>query len=838
MFVQLEEQELGQKIAMVILLVNFLDVALMGKTRSMVFNWSFYALGFISPFIPILMSLVFCFNPVSKHGIRDSIIEEVIHFYEKITYTQWSWWSVQVNLVDQNMLNFPDPIDLGRMEKREVDGVYYYLDQIMKAQKVVFLVGISIGAISIFPLPIAATIVLVAWAASGVDKAQPISRNKDGLLPLLDGVYSVERSFFTFRWNLGRGIVWEGILHTCMHVSGSTYLNIDDNYYAPTYVSEEHDMVCWGGAPMMVKPSPGDTLFVKVVSDEGNVTVSKTIYYEQAGKGLFSIMKTRPGQSGSPIFRRNPDDSFDLVGLIGTNLFRPIQDSKGTVYKQVEIFTPPEGGNENKHFPIGGAITYQFFKPTGMGKTQIHIYEKALEGMRLGFHVYISPPTRLICKEIAEKFSREGIVTNECFGGGNQKRHSRVTILPHAVLALWVARGDINLDLKNVYLVDETHDPSGSTRFLLNFLRNICNADGKSPNSRSCLIEFTATGIDINTKAPIICLEKGEVVDKKIKDKADFLKLVERLVSQERPVKVVIFCPMVHKSKFSMGLSVNELTDAIRMKGGYVLPFHRKNFLVNYDNVKKKVDRPTFITTTNMSEIGVNFDADICVDFQRQMIFKNEFRKPTIYSKHVVSETQAQLVQRRGRVGRGRQGTYYYMETLEQETEVSYGGTAEEFDAAVAAKTFNLRPIMPMEHFLADNFGIHLTPQQVFRWLTDCDTSGTIAIKIKYDEMGKRRDARGKLDIISSFVNSERAAYVKSRGTTMRTSFFDERDSEFLVKEFRKLTTNFEKYEESDDDGPFFQGMDDSGVSDDEISQSFHAEEEQPLAPHDTEENN
>lgn len=126
----------------------------------------------------------------------------------------------------------------------------------------------------------------------------------------------------------------------------------------------------------------------------------------------------------------------------------------------------------------------------------------------------------------------------------------------------------------------------------------------------------------------------------------------ELLHSPEK--KVIVFVPTKK--------AVNEWTKLIPVSLNPV-GLYREAF----ETVDPLAARPTtrWIVTTNISEMGANFGADICVDTGKTNV-------PVVSDGRVTlqlgEESIASLIQRRGRVGRENAGTYYYPGTRAEMT--------------------------------------------------------------------------------------------------------------------------------------------------------------------------
>lgn len=85
---------------------------------------------------------------------------------------------------------------------------------------------------------------------------------------------------------------------------------------------------------------------------------------------------------------------------------------------------------------------------------------------------------------------------------------------------------------------------------------------------------------------------------------------------------------------------------------------------------KGKLAKPwKLVITTNIAECGINLEADAVVDVSKNFYY---IESAGVTSGQMNTITMASRIQRRGRVGRKREGTYYFTEEPEIDTASQY----------------------------------------------------------------------------------------------------------------------------------------------------------------------
>jgi hypothetical protein len=335
--------------------------------------------------------------------------------------------------------------------------------------------------------------------------------------------------------------------------------------------------------------------------------------------------------------------------------------------------------------------------------------------------------------------------------------------------------------------MDEVHNVDARSQVALRFLRGVANADGRDLKSKHVLIELTATGYDLRNCESVVLAKNPLILDKKISGaKEDFYAMLDQLCDEKQGCKVVVFLPVVVSKGPMSWASISLISRRLRAKGAFVVSYHRKTAQVNHAQARMAppMDKTMFVLTTNMSEVGVNLDADICIDLQLQTVFQADPGN-VIFQRRILPITQAQLVQRRGRVGRGKPGEYWYAKSLNMEGMDKHVRCVDEYDFVAASRVLSLRPMRPIEDSEYEDDLLGLSQAQLRAWTRDLNIQGLIATYLKYDATGKLRSEDSRKAVIKAWTTGKTAVGFHVNGVNLRSSFYDDRDKNFLLPYFR-----------------------------------------------------
>lgn len=270
-------------------------------------------------------------------------------------------------------------------------------------------------------------------------------------------------------------------------------------------------------------------------------------------------------------------------------------------------------------------------KHCGSRKTRGTILEMVKRIVEIKERVIILAPTRVVKKEITNVLKQEKIKFGE-----EQRSISTmlVTVMCHArYTELWRENKSIRGVPRHI-IMDECHflDPmSIAARGIMEYEHShngisITYLSATSPGSSGC----PETNYAVKNNTMPLMFDKNKINSK-------WLKYVENLEGN-----CLIFVPSKNIGESIMKHFKNSLL------------LSRSTFEVNYPKIA--IQKPRYIFTTDISEMGANYDVDHVLDCQTAY-------KPLLAEDEVLLQeiptTLASHIQRRGRVGRYRESTYH-----------------------------------------------------------------------------------------------------------------------------------------------------------------------------------
>jgi hypothetical protein len=522
-----------------------------------------------------------------------------------------------------------------------------------------------------------------------------ITRGEQPALPE-EGIYHLKcRTLFGASTLRGVATVESGVMHTCYHVGSGRRLLIGDQLFSPSFVSENQDLMCWGGMPRITRPSDGEQIYVRLLTPEGYLCEYVTVYSPASTIGLFYGMRTRPGVSGSPFYvarsRSNDDgtseDYFLLAGMIGIEM---TGRERGHVDIGIHI-ARTVGDTLDPLVRTQEDTVIQLFAPCGSGKTRSLIPDAVAQGIALGKRVVISPPTRLICREVHKSLLDAGYHVSGDYEGGTRIESPNVVVIPHANLCRRIFAAQGRYQTPHLFIIDEAHSSDPRARLLVRILRNWVTSTTKR---NSILIEMTATGYDIGKGVFVSRRETNYAVQDVELSRDEFVNTI--IGSAVDTAKIMVFCPTVNTVPGS-AFSIQQMETSLKKAGylGQIVRFHRKTMESVSSIVYGDTDSPLIVLTTNMSEVGINPTLDYVFDCGEQLVFREA--DDGNFHPMIGAASEAQMVQRRGRVGRYREGVYCYIQPLGPREHLYPTWDGDALDAYLLASTLGLRPFTEMD---------------------------------------------------------------------------------------------------------------------------------------------
>lgn len=267
----------------------------------------------------------------------------------------------------------------------------------------------------------------------------------------------------------------------------------------------------------------------------------------------------------------------------------------------------------------------------GKGKTRNCIVKICKKKIQRRERTVVLTPTRVVNKEVESVLQEHHIPFSGRAGGISM---NLVTVICHATFYDWaLKRPEAWGKIRNV-VMDEAHflDPKSiAVRGMLDH----CNA---KYGMNVWYLTATPPGVlgEVGSNYPI-----DDKPHPNLEDDKELLNLLDQFDHRS-----VVFVESATRA------------DRLCRKLSGSVSLHRKNFEVLYPRIKtEKIDT---IFTTDISEMGANYDAEVVIDTCK-------VRKPVLtWNDEVILETKdiswASKNQRRGRVGRRSEGICYYNE--------------------------------------------------------------------------------------------------------------------------------------------------------------------------------
>lgn len=535
----------------------------------------------------------------------------------------------------------------------------------------------------------------------------------------VDGVYRVYKNFFGYQTYRGIATVNKGIIQTRYHVVENRpvilrYMGVE---YQPTSHNEKLDVISWCGMATYVTPEDDQEIVVEIIPPASDTAIlySTTCMKLDTGDIVFKGLKTMGGVSGSPYFvKTNVIDPITgeehqvlaFAGNIGTN-FRNDYDLKyGGDYWQVEVLYSGGKVMPKNAIELSPGGSYQIFDHPGSGKTRIDIPTMVREGLKFCPNVIIAGPTRVVAREIyASMRDSKNSISLNIRGSLSRKKNARIMVTTHSTLLRMLINKDPIVKQASGVIIDEAHFENPHTRMLLGCMRN------KYATGRTCgfYTEMTATGYDFARKMDVV--HKGSRYHITDRGYDNFDEVLKTVVDRNKGKRILIFVPQVS----GPGQTVEGVTEKLaKMKAPHkIIPMYRAVYEQTVEQINVKHEQGVIIVSTSISECGANYDVDVVIDTAKRLAYIEQH--PSIYKMQVINVRLSQLIQRRGRVGRRRNGVYYYPNTFEwqnmQEEKLFKEAEDEDEDVFLA----NNQLLNRNEQLVTTD--IHLSPGQIIQWL-------------------------------------------------------------------------------------------------------------------------
>nr|AUS91146.1 polyprotein [Barkedji virus]AUS91147.1 polyprotein [Barkedji virus] len=446
-----------------------------------------------------------------------------------------------------------------------------------------------------------------------------------------DGVYRIIRTAWFGRSQAGVGVMKDKVFHAMWHCTLGSSVVIDGERMNPAWASVRDDLICYGGSWKLGATWDGTSevqlLAVPPGGPAENVQTLPGIFnIDGESKGAVCLTYPR-GTSGSPVI----NSKGEVIGLYGNGIV--LGENFVSVISQAD-----EKDVDSSEYDVDddmfrkGKLTVLDMHP-GSGKTR-KVLPKILEiaaGRRL--RTLVLAPTRVVAAEMAAALKNLPIRYCTSAVQGTHNGKEVIDLMCHATYThrLLNPSRPVNYEL---IIMDEAH-----------FL------DAASIAARgviATMVEMKAVAAVFMTATPPGRNDPYPPSNSPIQDTEEMIpskawsKGYEWIV--EHGGKTVWFVPSV-RTGFELGNCLAKL-------GKKVIHLNRKTFDESYS--KAKNSEWDFIMTTDISEMGANFNADRVIDTRDSYkpVLKCEGGEERVVLEGPMPISAASAAQRRGRVGR------------------------------------------------------------------------------------------------------------------------------------------------------------------------------------------
>nr|BCD89698.1 polyprotein [Tabanus rufidens flavivirus] len=577
---------------------------------------------------------------------------------------------------------------------------------------------------------------------------------------LENGIYRIMIATIFGTKQKGVGIMKDNVFHTLYHVTAGAPVSIGDDSVLPYYSHTSRDIISYGGNWKFPFKKVD---YAQLITIRPNGEMARQSF--QPGKIMVDGMEQQymlidepVGTSGSPII----DIDGNVIGLYGLG-FNYYGDF-GSVIACSDIQLDGQYEQDPNTDDVGGFSDRERkivdWHP-GKGKTWKFIVKFAKQKYLLKERTLILTPTRVVKAEVERALEKAGLQVGKRRADITSKH---VTVICHATFYDYWTKNSSTF-VKN-YVMDEAHflDPKSIA------VRGIMEHEHASRGSSIYFLTATPPGFTgtCDSNYPI------EDIPVQLKKESDLINLVSKLEG-----KTIVF---VESAK-----SGNKLAKQFRNKGA--ISINRNNFDENYTKIVES--KPNLIFSTDISELGANFDVDNVVDVR--MCYKPEFLGGAI--ELVQSPIgHASVNQRRGRVGRWKPGRYFYNDLVDIREEINTMSCWVE--AQMLMDQFNGVNGMKEEQVFFESIGLYSLVGEKKHWFFSMITDRTVEIPIwlawyiAQEPLGHSWMFDGKIELRDIKIKTG-----KNKGTVVRPIHYDARF--FDVDKMENITNYLAKYKRS-----------------------------------------
>nr|NP_776076.1 non-structural protein NS3 [Rio Bravo virus] len=460
-----------------------------------------------------------------------------------------------------------------------------------------------------------------------------------------DGVYRIMVSSLFGKKQVGVGIWTGNSFHTMWHVTRGAVLNICGRKIVPEWASITEDLISYNGGWRLFTRWDGTEVQVHAYTPDGKVTTTQLLPGSMKVEGGLELglipLDFPPGSSGSPII----SSDGKIIGLYGNGVLHgDTYCSSIAQTEKKEEDVPQPKTLEGDGWLSKGKITVIDAHP-GSGKTHRILPNLVKRAAERKMRTLVLAPTRVVIKEMESALKGMDISFHSS-AVSTKTPGSLVDVMCHAT---FVNRKLIHTPQRNyeVIIMDEAHWTDPSSIAARGYITSQCEM------KKCAVVLMTATppGVDdpwANSNEKIADVEKM-IPDEPWKQGYEWITDFEG--------RTAWFVPSYNAAQ---GIS-----KALRERGKKVLILTSKTFHDNYPKIQS--EKPDFILTTDISEMGANLDVDRVIDPRTTL--KPMEKGNIVEVSGEISITPASAAQRRGRVGRvkGKKAEYIYQGTTEMD---------------------------------------------------------------------------------------------------------------------------------------------------------------------------
>nr|USV40722.1 polyprotein [Powassan virus] len=456
-----------------------------------------------------------------------------------------------------------------------------------------------------------------------------------------DGVYRIYAPGLVWgHRQIGVGYGTKGVLHTMWHVTRGAALSVEGAVSGPYWADVREDVVCYGGAWSLEGKWGGEVVQVHAFPPDSGHKVHQCQPGKlnlEGGRVMGAIPIDLPrGTSGSPIINAQGV----VLGLYGNGLKSNdvyiSSIAQGSVEKsRPEMPLAIQGGR----WTSKGSITVLDMHP-GSGKTHRVLPELIRECIDKRLRTVVLAPTRVVLKEMERALQGKRVKFHSAaVDNTSSSLGAIVDVMCHAT---YVNRRLLPQGRQNweVAIMDEAHWTDPHSIAARGHLYSLAK------ENRCAFVLMTATPPGKSEAFPeskgAIVSEERPIPDGEWRDGFDWITEFEG--------RTAWFVSSIAKG--------GAIARTLRQKGKSVICLNSKTFDKDYGRVRE--EKPDFVVTTDISEMGANLDVNRVIDGRTNI--KPEEIDGRVELAGTRRVTTASAAQRRGRVGRheGRTDTYVY----------------------------------------------------------------------------------------------------------------------------------------------------------------------------------